>query len=116
MRDRWGGDEQGLTGQQGGETKGPPSRADLSKRRDRPSDGSLSYTHSVAPSLAAGSRWGARAPPSTGGASMKIELPIDTSAVSFIGVMSPELVLDDKTKQQRTEANGDALYPIALCC
>ena len=38
---------------------------------------------------------------------MKIELPIDTSAVSFIDVMPPEPVLDHKTKQQRTDANRD---------
>ena len=40
---------------------------------------------------------------------MKIELPIDTSAVSFIDVMPPEPVLDHKTKQQRTDANGEPL-------
>ena len=47
---------------------------------------------------------------------MKIQLPIDTSAVSFIDVMPPEPVLDHKTKQQRTDANGDPLYSIELCC
>jgi hypothetical protein len=47
---------------------------------------------------------------------MKIELPIDTSAVSFIDVMPPEPVLDHKTKQQRSDANGDPLYSIELCC
>src|SRR2546427_11145296 len=47
---------------------------------------------------------------------MKIELPIDTSAVSFIDVMAPEPVLDHKTKQQRSDANGDPLYSIELCC
>src|SRR5207302_6255598 len=51
-----------------------------------------------------------------GGASMKIELPIDTSAVSFIDVMPPEPVLDHKTKQQRSDANGEPLYSIELCC
>jgi len=46
---------------------------------------------------------------------MKIELPIDTSAVSFIDVMPPEPVLDHKTKQQRSDANGEPLYSIELC-
>jgi hypothetical protein len=45
---------------------------------------------------------------------MKIELPIDTSAVSFIDVMPPEPVLDHKTKQQRSDANGEPLYSIEL--
>src|SRR3989442_1074307 len=47
---------------------------------------------------------------------MKIELPIDTSAVSFIDVMPPEPVLDHKTRQQRSDANGEPLYSIELCC
>src|SRR5260370_6476137 len=47
---------------------------------------------------------------------MKIELPIDTSAVSFIDVMPPEPVLDHKTRQQRSDSNGDPLYSIELCC
>ena len=38
---------------------------------------------------------------------MKIKLPIDTSAVSFIDVMPPEPVLDRQTKQQK--AIGDRL-------
>ena len=47
---------------------------------------------------------------------MKIELPIDTSAVSFIDVMPPEPVLDHKTRQQRSDPNGEPLYSIELCC
>jgi hypothetical protein len=47
---------------------------------------------------------------------MKIQLPIDTSAVSFIDVMPPEPVLDRQTKQQRADANGEPLYSIELLC
>src|SRR5437588_12104784 len=53
---------------------------------------------------------------SEGEVRMKIELPIDTSAVSFIDVMPPEPVLDHKTKQQRSDASGEPLYSIELCC
>src|SRR5256885_8467784 len=52
----------------------------------------------------------------TGGASMKTQLPIDTSAVSFIDVMPPEPVLDRQTKQQKADANGEPLYSIELVC
>jgi hypothetical protein len=38
---------------------------------------------------------------------MKIQLPIDASAVSFIDVMPPEPMLDRQTKQQK--AIGDRL-------
>ena len=47
---------------------------------------------------------------------MKIQLPIDTSAVSFIDVMPPEPVLDRQTNQQMTDANGEPLYSIELVC
>jgi hypothetical protein len=47
---------------------------------------------------------------------MKIQLPIDTSAVSFIDVMPPEPVLDHQTKQQKADANGEPLYSIELVC
>src|SRR5713101_5994992 len=45
--------------------------------------------------------------PAHGRSSMKINLPIDTSAVSFIDVMPPEPVLDGQTKQQEADANGE---------
>ena len=41
---------------------------------------------------------------------MKIQLPTDTSAVPFIDVMPPDSVLDRKTKQQKTDANGEPPY------
>src|SRR2546429_9747063 len=47
---------------------------------------------------------------------MKIQLPIDTSAVSFIDVMPPEPVLDRLTKQPKADANGEPLYSIELRC
>jgi hypothetical protein len=47
---------------------------------------------------------------------MKIQLPIDTSAVSVIDVLPPEPVLDPQTKQQRADANGEPLYSIELVC
>ena len=47
---------------------------------------------------------------------MKIQLPIDTSAVSFVDVMPPEPVLDCQTKQQKVDANGEPLYSIQLVC
>jgi hypothetical protein len=47
---------------------------------------------------------------------MKVQLPIDTSAVSFIDVMPPEPVLDRQTKQQEVDANGKPLYSIKLVC
>ena len=47
---------------------------------------------------------------------MKIQLPIDTSAVSFIDVMPPEPVLDGHTKQQKADANGELLYSVELVC
>lgn len=47
---------------------------------------------------------------------MKIHLPIDTSAVSFIDVMPPEPVLDRQTNQQEADANGELLYSIELVC
>jgi len=47
---------------------------------------------------------------------MKIQLPIDTSAVSFIDVMPPEPVLDRQTNQQMADANGEPLYSIELVC
>ena len=47
---------------------------------------------------------------------MKIQLPIDTSAVSFIDVMPPEPVLDRLTKQPKADANGEPLYSIELLC
>jgi hypothetical protein len=47
---------------------------------------------------------------------MKIQLPIDTSAVSFIDVMPPEPVLDHQTKQQKADANGEPVYSIDLVC
>ncbi|MEA2587698.1 MAG: hypothetical protein QOH66_625, partial [Actinomycetota bacterium] len=47
---------------------------------------------------------------------MKIQLPIDTSAVSFIDVMPPEPVLDGHTKQQKADANGEPLYSVELVC
>ena len=47
---------------------------------------------------------------------MKIQLPIDTSAVSFIDVMPPEPVLDRQTKQQEADADGEPLYSIELVC
>ena len=47
---------------------------------------------------------------------MKIQLPIDTSAVSFIDVMPPEPVLDRQTKQHKADANGEPLYSIELLC
>ena len=47
---------------------------------------------------------------------MKIQLPIDTSAVSFIDVMPPEPVLDRQTKQQKADANGEPLCSIELVC
>jgi hypothetical protein len=45
---------------------------------------------------------------------MRIQLPIDTSAVSFIDVMPPEPMLDRQTKQQKTDANGEPPYWIEL--
>jgi len=47
---------------------------------------------------------------------MKIQLPIDTSAVSFIDVMPPEPVLDRQTKQHKADGNGEPLYSIELLC
>jgi hypothetical protein len=47
---------------------------------------------------------------------MKIQLPIDTSAVSFTDAMPPEPVLDRQTKQQKADANGEPLYSIELVC
>jgi hypothetical protein len=47
---------------------------------------------------------------------MKIQLPIDTSAVSFIAVVPPEPVLDRQTGQQKADANGEPLYSIELVC
>jgi hypothetical protein len=47
---------------------------------------------------------------------MKIQLPIDTSAVSFIDVTPPEPALDRQTKQQAADANGEPLYSIELVC
>jgi len=47
---------------------------------------------------------------------MKIQLPIDTSAVSFTDVMPPDLVLERQTKQQRADANGEPPYSIELVC
>ena len=47
---------------------------------------------------------------------MKIQLPIDTSAVSFIDVMPPEPVLDRLTKQPKADANGEPMYSIELLC
>jgi hypothetical protein len=38
---------------------------------------------------------------------MKIQLPIDTSAVPIIDVMPLEPVLDRQTKQQKGDANGE---------
>jgi hypothetical protein len=45
---------------------------------------------------------------------MKIHLPIDASAVSFIDVMPPVPVLDRQTKQQKADANGEPPYSIEL--
>jgi hypothetical protein len=45
---------------------------------------------------------------------MKIKLPIDTSALSFIDVMPPEPVLDRLTKQPKADANGEPLHSIEL--
>src|SRR3981081_565789 len=47
---------------------------------------------------------------------MKIQLPIDTSAVSFIDVMPPEPVLDRQSKQHKADTNGEPLYSIELLC
>jgi hypothetical protein len=47
---------------------------------------------------------------------MKIQLPIDTSAVSFIDVMPREPVLDQQTKQHKADANGEPLYSSELVC
>ena len=47
---------------------------------------------------------------------MKIELPIDTSGVSFIDVTPPEPVLDRQTKQQKADASGEPVYSIELVC
>ncbi len=47
---------------------------------------------------------------------MKIQLPIDTSAVSFIDVVSPEPVPDGYTKQQEVDASSEPLYSIELVC
>jgi hypothetical protein len=44
---------------------------------------------------------------------MKIQLPIDTSAVP-IDVMPLEPVLDRQTKQQKADANGEPPYRIEL--
>jgi hypothetical protein len=40
---------------------------------------------------------------------MKVQLPIDTSAVSFIDVMLPEPMPDHQTKQ-KGDANGEPPY------
>jgi hypothetical protein len=47
---------------------------------------------------------------------MKIQLPINPSAVSFIDVMPPEPVLDHQTKQHKAGANGEPLHSIELVC
>jgi hypothetical protein len=47
---------------------------------------------------------------------MNVQLPIDTSAISFIDVMAPEPVLDGHTKQQKADSNGEPLYSIELVC
>jgi hypothetical protein len=43
-------------------------------------------------------------------ATVKIQLPIDTSAVSFTDVMPQEPVLDRQTKRQKADANGEPPY------
>jgi hypothetical protein len=45
---------------------------------------------------------------------MKIQLPIDTSAVPIIDAMPLGPVLDRQTKQQRADANGEPPYSIEL--
>ena len=45
---------------------------------------------------------------------MKIHLPIDASAVSFIDVMQPEPLLERHTKQQKADANGEPPYSIEM--
>jgi hypothetical protein len=52
----------------------------------------------------------------TEGASMKIQLPIDMSAVSFIDMMPAEPVLDHLTKPHKADANGEPLYSIEVAC
>jgi hypothetical protein len=47
---------------------------------------------------------------------MKIQLPLDTSAVSFIDVMPPEPLLDGCTKQQKADAYGEPLFSVQLVC
>ena len=47
---------------------------------------------------------------------MKIQLPIDTSGVSFIAVMPPEPLLDRHTKRHKADAHGEPLYSIELVC
>ena len=46
---------------------------------------------------------------------MKVQLPIDTSAVSFVAVTTPERVLDRQTRQE-TDASGEPVYSIELVC
>jgi hypothetical protein len=38
---------------------------------------------------------------------MKIQVPIDTSAGSFVEAMPPEAVLDRHTKQHKADTNGE---------
>jgi hypothetical protein len=47
---------------------------------------------------------------------MTIHLPIDTSAISFIDVMTAEPVLDRQTKQQKADVNGEPPYWTELVC
>ena len=47
---------------------------------------------------------------------MKIQLPIDTSPVSFIDVTPPVPVLDRQTDQQEADADGEPLSSIELVC
>jgi hypothetical protein len=47
---------------------------------------------------------------------MKIQLPIDSSGLTFIDVMPPEPVLDRHTKQQEADASGEPLYSVELVC
>jgi hypothetical protein len=45
---------------------------------------------------------------------MKIQLPIDTSAVPIIDAMPLGPVLDRQTKHQKADANGEPPYSIEL--
>ena len=45
-----------------------------------------------------------------------MQWPIDTSALSFMGSLPPEPVLDRQTWQQETGVNGEPLYCMELLC